>query len=391
MPIPRHHIYFKGGTLDNMDEDIAGDMLRPIADAATIKQYGELAEGVQTLSIQPTGGLGRDPELPATMASDDHSGQQHTRIAEMAVNNLLQHRASNEENPASSTIKSFPAVINNALVFIEGADLRLEVGKKKTPCMVSSKALACASEIFMEMLYGEHSASHVKHIAGEWVVQFPEDDINAISILLSIIHGSPETVPMKLPIQNAALIDATSSETFRDGYADAGLAYLVALAADKYGLTHLLKPWAHSWLDEFRKADRWSSKHCGEILGAAWLLGDEDLLSAQLDRFVSSTWQEMDEQGQLNDGFLVYDTFQETHAWSTSSAAHHILNTMGIWGMFLPPQHLLGATLTTVDRAHAVNQSQAHRTLSLPLPCVLRRPSGLHGPWLHLAYGTGQS
>lgn len=69
-------------------------------------------------------------------------------------------------------------------------------------------------------------------------------------------------------------------------------------------------------------------------LWAAWLLGDEDLVSYQLDQLVLSAMQEMDDDGELTDGFFIHDGFdQGIHAWSTASVSYQILHTLGGEGM----------------------------------------------------------
>ncbi len=105
------------------------------------------------------------------------------------------------------------------------------------------------------MLYGGFAESRDNPSAGEWVVKLHDDDINAMGMLLAILHGSPQTVPEKLPTMREELVDP-SSYSFRDHFVDLQLLYLVTLPADKYGITHVLKPWSSSWLREARHSPR---------------------------------------------------------------------------------------------------------------------------------------
>lgn len=344
-----------------MDEDIV--------DGLAIEQ-DEPVDALDSQDVELSDDSSADIELPDAESSDDEDSDDEISLDEssddeeladipdmsdvdvsednpselgMFDDQLLDHGLSDEENPdAASATESSPKMTkHDPLVFDEEGDLHLEVGEKKISCRVCSKSLARASRVFKRMLYGGFSESRDNSLAGEWVVQLPDDDINAMKILLAIIHGCPQTVPKKLPTMSETLVDPTSYEFFHVGYADAGLLYLVTLAADKYGLTPILKPWVESWLDEFRHSRRWTDKWCGEVLWAAWLLGDDDLVSNQLDLFVIHTIPETDGDDKATDEFSVYDAFdEEIHASDTTSITYQILDILGVWSMFFPTHNV---------------------------------------------------
>jgi len=65
--------------------------------------------------------------------------------------------------------------------------------------------------------------------------------------------------------------------------------YAMAKTVDKYDLVRMVKPWAHMWLQNARERchcidfeDDWYS----ELMWAAWVFGDDQLLLAQIDRLV---------------------------------------------------------------------------------------------------------
>lgn len=224
------------------------------------------------------------------------------------------------------------------LVFDVDGDLRLEVGKNKVPCLVCSKALARASPFFKRLLYGGFAESRENTMSdtGEWSLPLPEDDVNAMKILFDIIHGRPQEVPKILPMDREALVDPATirvSATFSNSV-EAQLLYLVALAADKYCITHIIKPWVQIWLDDIH--DEWFDNWCGEVLWAAWLLGDEELLSQQLDRAVLSAMPKLENAQDGPNDVLVHDVFDvedEIAGSDPQSPAYQMLDILNVWRM----------------------------------------------------------
>lgn len=153
----------------------------------------------------------------------------------------------------------------------EYSDLRLEVGEQSTAFLVCSKAMARSSPAFKVMLYGPFTEAKPK--VGEWIVRLPEDDPRAFAILLDIIHGRSDRVPMDLHLAQPPPDCAAT------------LLYDVVKMADKYCLLPLLRPWVNPWLAPWRAYGRRENDGwMGEIITAAWIVGDETLLVEQLDK-----------------------------------------------------------------------------------------------------------
>lgn len=166
------------------------------------------------------------------------------------------------------------------VVFDTNGDLRLVVGPEQILFTVCSKSLARASRVFDRMLHGGFAESKPDGDV-EWVVDLPEDDINGAHILMDIIHGNINNVPMSLhdnPGPDNSLDDI--SEILRG----------VALFADKHDIVHLLHPWAKSWLGDLRKGFHEDAEEDvgwrGNVISCAWVFGDEWLLMEELRQVV---------------------------------------------------------------------------------------------------------
>lgn len=140
--------------------------------------------------------------------------------------------------------------------FDQHGDLRLVVGEEKAVSLVCSRALARASPTFFNTLLYGNFAEAEKRKDGDWLVELPEDDPYALCLVLNIIHGRFERVPNRL-----SELDL----------------YQATVLTDKYGLTHILRPWVQSWLNPNPtiSADV-AAAHRAWI---AWELGDHQLFS----------------------------------------------------------------------------------------------------------------
>ncbi|KAK8062617.1 hypothetical protein PG997_014714 [Apiospora hydei] len=112
--------------------------------------------------------------------------------------------------------------------------------------------MARASSVWRRMLFGGFAES--KPPSGDWVVNLPDDLPQSMSTLLGIVHAKFDDVPQTISPQE--LFD-------------------IAVIADKYDLTHLLKPWARAWLDQVWEND--SKQYLSAILQLwiTWVLGDQ--------------------------------------------------------------------------------------------------------------------
>ncbi|KAH8883234.1 hypothetical protein GQ53DRAFT_699818 [Thozetella sp. PMI_491] len=132
-------------------------------------------------------------------------------------------------------------------------DLILDVGPDQSRFLVCSKSLSRASAAWKTMFYGPFAEAKPtgEAAAKDWVVQLPEDDPTALTIILDIIHGRFDDIPQTLEVD--ALLNLT-------------------ILTDKYDLAHLLRPWAKGWLDFIRTHEGSSSNE--SLLWIAWELGD---------------------------------------------------------------------------------------------------------------------
>ncbi|KAB5531380.1 hypothetical protein GE09DRAFT_1228182 [Coniochaeta sp. 2T2.1] len=106
------------------------------------------------------------------------------------------------------------------------------------------------------MLYG--GFSEARPATGDWRVKLPEDDPEALALLLNIIHGRFEAVPLVLP--NSKI-------------------YKITVLSNKYDLTQVLRPWARRWTERFVE----HSAHSAQVAWIAWELGDRVFLEDMLD------------------------------------------------------------------------------------------------------------
>ena len=229
---------------------------------------------------------------------------------------------------------------------VKRSDLRIDVGDgiNKVPCMVDSKALVRASPAFDKMLFGGFAESRVNN-EGEWVVNLPDDDVNAMAILFDIIHGHVHKVPKTLP-KWTYFLAGPSSHCYLDAAVETDMLYLITTAADKYGLMHLLVPWVKYWVERICCKKRWwktacDGDWCPELLWSAYLLGDPDLLNTQVyNLLLSSRVSKASAEGSATSGeaseVWVTDTFgNEDQLSEARSSVKQILEILDLTGMYL--------------------------------------------------------
>jgi hypothetical protein len=195
--------------------------------------------------------------------------------------------AAGVSSPTMPTTTQFPRhSIDN------DGDLLLRVGARHGPenpleFKVCSATMRRASPVWKNMLFGPWKEA--KPAQGDWIVELPEDKPSTIKTLLSIIHGLFANVPksVTLPVLNDILI-----------------------LADKYDVIHIVRPWAGTWAEAVKNPK--SSKATASIptyyyghplssavpvleltgkdhvmrIHAAWELGCEDVVSAEITDFV---------------------------------------------------------------------------------------------------------
>ncbi|OIW22433.1 hypothetical protein CONLIGDRAFT_223343 [Coniochaeta ligniaria NRRL 30616] len=138
----------------------------------------------------------------------------------------------------------------------------------------------------MKMLYGGFAESKPSNPETTWVVRLPEDDPEALAMLLNAVHGTVETIPKELPEE---------------------LLYGVTVLTDKYDMAKTLRPWAQIDLRTFRTGgssdfDTMWHQDNDSFLRAIWIareLGDQGGFEARL-RFLAMTCSK-DDDGSLFD------------------------------------------------------------------------------------------
>ncbi|KAH8908601.1 hypothetical protein BR93DRAFT_936231 [Coniochaeta sp. PMI_546] len=133
-------------------------------------------------------------------------------------------------------------------IFDDNGDLWLEVGLAEISCRVCSRALARASPVLKAMLLESSAEAKARPEDGDWVIHLPYNDINAMEYLLNIIHGHVDRIPRKLPHGGESFL-ITWPCNFVPPRVETDILYLLTKVADEYKVTHLLKPWAKSWLE----------------------------------------------------------------------------------------------------------------------------------------------
>ncbi|KAK2063088.1 hypothetical protein LY76DRAFT_504388 [Colletotrichum caudatum] len=139
-------------------------------------------------------------------------------------------------------------------------DLVLRAGRQtglpERSFRVCANALRRSSRVWKKMLFGPFRES--RPASGAWLVHLPDDDPDALEIVLNIIHANFPLVP-----------------------AAPGLAelYEVLQMANKYDMVPALKPWAGAWLDvaEGCAAAATDGEGMAALTYVAWELGQVEL------------------------------------------------------------------------------------------------------------------
>ncbi|KAK8188441.1 hypothetical protein IWZ00DRAFT_513404 [Phyllosticta capitalensis] len=156
-----------------------------------------------------------------------------------------------------------PTFRPGVITFDPLGDIRLLVKERKTNgayttrvFLVSSKSMSNACKAWNAMLNGGFKESQFDHSASdnEHEICFHDDNSISLSILLNIAHLRFKKVPESLDFDR--LVNLT-------------------ILTDKYGATHLLKPWAKEWVSKHES--RLTQPGYEEWLWVAWELGQISL------------------------------------------------------------------------------------------------------------------
>ncbi|KAB5545484.1 hypothetical protein GE09DRAFT_210822 [Coniochaeta sp. 2T2.1] len=165
-------------------------------------------------------------------------------------------------------------------VFDPDGELRLDIGPYSLPvlsCVVCPRTISRASKVFKRMLYGGFAESNPRE--GEWVVKLPEDDPDATTFVLYILHGHFDKIPKTL----------TQDKLYR-----------VTVVTDKYDLTSSLRPWASMWLQNLEAPEFRNMLANAQRIWIAWELGDTELLKYEANDLLRHASEELFKPTPLN-------------------------------------------------------------------------------------------
>lgn len=92
--------------------------------------------------------------------------------------------------------------------------------------VINSHLAALYSPVFRAMLRKDFAESEVNNRRGDWVVNLPDDPVEPVFFLLSMIHGRWDNIPEKFSIDEL---------------------YDVLITADKYDMMRISLPWYLHW------------------------------------------------------------------------------------------------------------------------------------------------
>jgi hypothetical protein len=142
------------------------------------------------------------------------------------------------------------------LFLVIGAEIH---GKPHT-FRVCSAAMRRACQPWRSMLFGPWREAKPAH--GDWVVQLPEDDPDAMRILLLIVHGTVAEVP-----------EGPSLDELED----------LVQVADKYDLLHILRPWTMCcWEGRVLDIDYEAGEDLITCIHVAWQLRAGDAFAEKI-------------------------------------------------------------------------------------------------------------
>ncbi|KAL7626527.1 hypothetical protein AAE478_003299 [Parahypoxylon ruwenzoriense] len=156
--------------------------------------------------------------------------------------------------------------------FDHRGDVKLRIGPQEESgayvlFTVCSRSLARVSLVFDRMLYGDfaEARSNQPNDTEDWIVSLPEDKSAPMEVLLSITHGHFQRVPKMLPVDEL---------------------YDLTVLTHYYDATHILGPWAKTWMTAIEKLERESNELMPRMLWTSWELGWKHSFSATSRRML---------------------------------------------------------------------------------------------------------
>lgn len=142
--------------------------------------------------------------------------------------------------------------------------LLVDEGENQVIFRVSTKAMCLASTVWRAML--DPSGPFKEARPGNDSVRFPEDDAQALQIVLYIAHLQFHSIP--------ATLDFTQLLN-------------LAIICDKYDTARLIVPWFHKWETSFRNSALELGHECSLLI--AWVFRDLDTFKCVADTLVRTT------------------------------------------------------------------------------------------------------
>ncbi|KAF4534771.1 Nuclear pore protein [Lasiodiplodia theobromae] len=151
------------------------------------------------------------------------------------------------------------------LYFDEDGDTRLSLTRcdPERTYVVSSKAMSLVCSAWKSMLSRNNGFKEGTLVESNCAIPLPDDDPEALELLLNIAHMRFERIPKTL--------------TFDDLLAVADL-------TEKYGAVKILRPWLKDWLKDIEHLVKEPGYE--EWLFIAWAFGEEEIFTRLSNRLV---------------------------------------------------------------------------------------------------------
>ncbi|KAK8207550.1 hypothetical protein IWZ01DRAFT_575819 [Phyllosticta capitalensis] len=155
--------------------------------------------------------------------------------------------------------------------------------------LVNSRALSLASDVWKAMFSGRFRESSRSRDEG---IEFQDDNPEALATLLSIAHLRFHEVPQESEMKFHQLVGIT-------------------VLTDKYGATHLLRPWFKSWLESARQYLHKTGYE--EWLWIAWELGLVQTFENLSRHLVKSTRLDFDYRLMNKEGDVLHPNLKDLY------------------------------------------------------------------------------
>lgn len=171
---------------------------------------------------------------------------------------------------AIKPIKTVASVTDSSINFHVDSDLCIQVTGTLGPVnyLVASCTLSTASAVWRKLLYGEDAKQ--RPADGDWLIQFADDDPQALETLLRIVHFDFAKVPLEPTLDEL---------------------YEITKLTAKYQATHIAYPWSSKWLALFDALDIEGEcvAKAHKALWVVWELGHIELFKKVADIILVNT------------------------------------------------------------------------------------------------------